>query len=102
MTISQYPQFNCFNFYFYSKLINNVITRLLRKSAKRLPINGIIRYALTDGTYLSHKACILAMALGVAPMPKPHTEATCTSNKHRSIIISSHNIKYYKICIKYY
>ena len=66
MTISQYPQFNCFNFYIYSKLINNVITRLLRKSAKRLPINGMIRYALTDGTYLSHKACILAMAFGVA------------------------------------
>ncbi len=64
---------------FYSRLINNVIIRLLRKSANRLPIRGIIRYALTDGTYLSQSACILAMALGVAPIPKPHVPATSTA-----------------------
>ncbi len=61
------------------KLMNTVMTRLLRKSANRLPTSGISRYALTDGAYFSHRACMLAMALGVAPMPKPQVPDTMTA-----------------------
>ena len=37
------------------------------------------RNALKDGLYLSHTACILAMALGVAPIPKPQKPADSTA-----------------------
>ena len=53
--------------------MKNVTTKLFKKSANKLPTNGTNRYALTDGSYFSHNACIFAMALGVAPIPKPHT-----------------------------
>ena len=61
------------------KLMNTVIARLFRKSANRLPTSGISRYALTEGEYLSQMACMLAMALGVAPMPKPQVPDTITA-----------------------
>ena len=61
------------------KLMNTVMTRLFRKSANRLPTSGISRYALTEGEYLSQMACMLAMALGVAPMPKPQVPDTMTA-----------------------
>ena len=38
--------------------MKNVITRLLIKSANRLPIRGMIRYAFTDGAYFSHSTCM--------------------------------------------
>ena len=63
----------------HTRLMKNVITRELIKSAKRLPTIGIRRYALMEGTYLSQIACILAMALGVAPMPKPQVPAVMTA-----------------------
>ena len=61
------------------KLMNTVMTRLFRKSANRLPTSGISRYALTEGEYLSQMACMFAMALGVAPMPKPQVPDTMTA-----------------------
>ena len=61
------------------KLMNTVMTRLFRKSANRLPTSGISRYALTEGEYLSQMACMLAIALGVAPMPKPQVPDTITA-----------------------
>ena len=61
---------------FYSKFIKNVITRLFKKSANRLPTSGMSRYALMDGTYWSQTACIFAMAFGVAPVPKPQVPDT--------------------------
>ena len=59
--------------------MKNVITRLLMKSAKRLPTSGISRYALTDVVYFSQIACMFAMAFGVAPIPKPQVPATSTA-----------------------
>ena len=59
----------------YKKLIKNVIVRLFIKSANRLPISGMIKYAFTEGTYFSHIACMFAIALGVAPIPNPHAPA---------------------------
>ena len=61
------------------KLMNTVMTRLFKKSANRLPTSGISRYALTEGEYLSQMACMLAIALGVAPMPKPQVPDTITA-----------------------
>lgn len=61
------------------KLIKNVIVRLLIKSANKLPISGIRRYAFTDGSYLSQIACIFAMASGVAPIPNPQVPADRTA-----------------------
>ena len=61
---------------FYSRFIKNVITRLFKKSANRLPTSGMSRYALMDGTYWSQTACIFAMAFGVAPVPKPQVPDT--------------------------
>ena len=59
--------------------MKNVITRLLIKSANKLPISGMIRYAFTDGTYRSQIACMFAIAFGVAPIPKPHVPAESTA-----------------------
>ena len=61
------------------KLMNTVITRLFKKSANKLPTSGMSRYALTEGEYLSQMACMLAIALGVAPMPKPQVPLTITA-----------------------
>lgn len=63
----------------YIRLIKNVITRLLIKSANKLPIRGMSRYAFTEGSYLSHTACIFAIAFGVAPIPNPHVPDTKTA-----------------------
>ena len=70
---------------FYSKFIKNVITRLFKKSANRLPTSGMSRYALMDGTYWSQTACIFAMAFGVAPMPKPQ--------KYGCIVVAPHDVE---------
>lgn len=60
----------------YNILIKNVITKLLRKSANKLPTSGMSRYAFTEGAYFSQTACMFAMALGVAPIPKPQVPET--------------------------
>ena len=57
----------------YNILINKVNTKLLIKSANKLPTSGTSRYAFTDGAYFSQSTCIFAIALGVAPIPNPHT-----------------------------
>jgi len=57
----------------YKIFIKNVIARLFRKSANKLPTSGTNKNAFTDGAYFSHTACILAIAFGVAPIPNPHT-----------------------------
>lgn len=57
----------------YKKFIKNVIAKLFKKSANKLPISGTNKKALTDGAYFSHTACIFAIAFGVAPIPNPHT-----------------------------
>ena len=49
------------------------------KSANKLPTSGTSRYAFTEGAYLSVIACMLAMAFGVAPIPKPHVPAVSTA-----------------------
>ena len=72
------PRPNCKNS-IQIKLMNTVITRLFKKSANKLPTKGISRYAFTEGEYLSQMACMLAMALGVAPMPKPQVPDTITA-----------------------
>ena len=63
----------------YRKLIKNVIERVFKKSANRLPTSGISRYAFTEGSYFSHTTCIFAMAFGVAPIPNPHTPELITA-----------------------
>ena len=65
----------------YKKFIKNVIAKLLRKSANKLPTSGTNKNALTDGAYFSHTACIFAIAFGVAPIPNPQTpdESTAAS-----------------------
>ena len=40
---------------------------------------GTSKNAFTDGRYFSVTACIFAMALGVAPIPKPHVPAAKTA-----------------------
>lgn len=57
------------------KLMKNVIVKLLMKSANIDPTIGTSMYALTDGANLPVKTCMFAIALGVAPMPKPHVPA---------------------------
>ena len=61
------------------RLMNRVMVRLFKKSANRLPTSGMIRYALTEGAYFSQTTCMLAMALGVAPIPKPQVPDTSTA-----------------------
>ena len=56
-----------------------VIVKLFKKSANILPIIGTSKYAFTDGTYFSVSACIFAIALGVAPIPKPQVPAASTA-----------------------
>lgn len=69
----------CFSFRCYTRLINDVMTRLLMKSANREPTIGIRMYALMDGPYRSVMTCIFAIAFGVAPMPKPQVPAAMTA-----------------------
>ena len=61
------------------RLMNRVMARLFKKSANRLPTSGTIRYALMEGAYFSQTTCMLAMALGVAPIPKPQVPDTSTA-----------------------
>ena len=61
------------------RLMNRVMVRLFKKSANRLPTSGTIRYALMEGAYFSQTTCMLAMALGVAPIPKPQVPDTSTA-----------------------
>ena len=63
----------------YNILIKNVITKLLRKSANKLPTSGMSRYAFTEGAYFSQTACMFAMAFGVAPIPNPQVPAASTA-----------------------
>lgn len=59
--------------------MNRVMVRLFKKSANRLPTSGMIRYALMEGAYFSQTTYMLAMALGVAPIPKPQVPDTSTA-----------------------
>ena len=63
----------------YKKLIKNVMERVFKKSANRLPTKGIRRYAFTEGSYFSQTTCIFAMAFGVAPIPNPQTPELMTA-----------------------
>ena len=63
----------------YSIFTKKVMVMLLIKSANILPTMGTRIYALTEGTNRSVRACILAIALGVAPMPKPQVPAARTA-----------------------
>ena len=56
-----------------------MMVKLFKKSANILPTIGTSKKALTDGRYFSVTACILAMAFGVAPIPKPQVPAARTA-----------------------
>lgn len=59
--------------------IKKVIIEALTKSINKLPTIGRIKKARGAGPNLCAKAFILAMALGVAPIPKPHRPADITA-----------------------
>ena len=59
--------------------MKNVIVKLFKKSANILPTIGTSKNAFTEGNYFSVTACIFAMALGVAPIPKPQLPAAKTA-----------------------
>ena len=56
-----------------------VMITALKKSMKSEPTSGITKNAFTDGPLTAVNACMLAMALGVAPMPKPQWPAAMTA-----------------------
>jgi len=57
--------------YYLQKLINAVTIKEFTKLINKLPTNGTIKNALGDGPYLLSTDCILAIAVGTAPNPKP-------------------------------
>ena len=63
----------------YKRLMKKARITELRKSANKLPTIGTSRKACTEGAYFSVMACIFAIALGVAPMPKPQVPAVSTA-----------------------
>ena len=73
------PTFIVYNEWNKPEDVKKVIVKLFKKSANILPIIGTSKYAFTDGTYFSVSACIFAIALGVAPIPKPQVPAASTA-----------------------
>ena len=59
--------------------MKNLITRAFSRSIKKAPTSGMTRKALKDGPYLPVIALMLAIATGVAPIPKPQNPATITA-----------------------
>ena len=56
------------------------ITVALIKSTKNAPHNGTIKNALCEGPYILVMACMLATAVGVAPIPNPQCPADNKEN----------------------
>ena len=55
----------------YKRFMKVVSTMELKKSTNKLPTNGTMKNALGAAPERSARAFMLAMALGVAPIPKP-------------------------------
>ena len=56
-----------------------MMVKALAISMKKAPTIGTMRKATCDGPNRSVTACILAMAVGVAPSPKPQCPAAITA-----------------------
>ena len=56
-----------------------VITIELKKSMNKPPTMGTAKKAVGEGPYRFVRVCILAMALEVAPIPKPMKPAVMTA-----------------------
>ena len=61
------------------RAMNNLITIALAISMKKAPTIGTMRKASFDGPKRLVSACMLAIAVGVAPRPKPQWPAAITA-----------------------
>lgn len=59
--------------------MKNVMITALKKSMNNDPTNGITKKALTDGPLALVNASMLAIALGVAPIPNPQCPQAITA-----------------------